>query len=153
MPRAKINTTLDLSDRTSKRKLLTEIGALQGLYEVAVCPRRVTRSNAQNSYLWGVVYEAIRLGISEAWGEDLSADEVHIAMRERFLSRPIVNRNTGEVVQNIAGSTAALNTTEFADYLDKIIKFGGEFLNVEVPPADLNCNREMPMVTDTNEVF
>lgn len=150
MPRPTINTMLDLSDRVGKRNLLTQIGAMQGLYEVKVEPRRVTRSNAQNAYLWAVVYPAVRLGIAEAWGEELTVDEVHLLMRDRFLTRPVVNRKTGEVVQSIPGSTAALSTAEFSRYIDEIVKFAGDMLNVEIPPADPFHARPAPEFATPN---
>lgn len=136
MAREELETMMDLSSPDNRRKLMVTIGRLTGMYQVSLKPRRITRTNAQNSYVWGVVYESVRAGIREAWGEDLSADEVHLMMRARFLERPVVNRETGEVQQVIAGSTAALSVSEFAEYIDKIVQFAAEFLNVTVPPAD-----------------
>lgn len=153
MPRPSIKRMIDLSDRISKQKLMVEIGAMQGQYEVEIEPRRVTRSNAQNAYYWGVVVEAVRLGIDEAWGENLSAEQVHDLLRKKFLELPIVNRKTGEVVEVIPGSTRALSTVEFCAYLDQVIKFAGEFLNVEVPPADPEWwrNEQKESVKDRND--
>jgi hypothetical protein len=94
-----------------------------------------SRTLAQNSYYWGVVLPNVQAGLLEAWGESLAADEAHELCRRAFLTRPIYNRNTGAIQSRVPLSTTKLDTAEFADYLEKIIKFAAEQLGTQIPEA------------------
>jgi len=136
MAREEIKMMMDLSDRECKRRLQVSIATMQGLYEISIVPRRATITTEQRGYYFGVVLECVRLGIKEAWGEDTTIDECHIGMKAMFLSKPIVNRETGEVQMMTSASIAGLDVMQMAEYIDKIIKFAAEMLNVPVPPPD-----------------
>ena len=79
-----------------------------------------SRSNNQNSYLWGVLYKLI----SDNTG--MSSNEVHDAMRLKFL----LDRE-GKIPT--LRSTKSLNTTEFEEYCSAIRMFCSEFLDFYAP--------------------
>jgi hypothetical protein len=119
-----------------KRLLVSNINTLNGKFWVEIRRCKKQRSLNQNAYMWGVVYPAVRKGLEEAWGESLTDEEVHEWLKGRFNSQPVVNKKTGEVKGRRPVSTTELDTGEFAEYLDKIIRFAGEQLGVDVPPAE-----------------
>jgi len=93
------------------------------------------RTTPQNNYYWGCVLIHVTKGLNNQWGEQLTDDEVHEILRKKFLSTPIVNKETGEVVGERTRSTASLNKEEFSHYLEQIFKFAAEYLNIQIPPA------------------
>lgn len=127
---------LDFSNPRIKRMVIDHIKQVKGLHWFELRKARDQRTLRQNAYLWGVVYKAVQAGIEEAWGERKSVEWIHQYMKKRFLTEPVINRNTGEVIDQTVGSSAGLDTQEFADYVDQIIKFAGEYLGVNVPPAE-----------------
>jgi len=92
----------------------------QGKFYLKIDPNRPTRSNQQNAYLWGVVYDII--------GKDTgyAPDEVHQIMTEKFLS---YEKNGRMFVK----STTKLNTVEMEEYLERIRKFASMDLTIFIP--------------------
>jgi hypothetical protein len=95
---------------------------------------RDQRSLDANAYYWSVVLPCFAAGLTEAWGESYDSDMAHEWCRKEWLTRSVVNRKTGEVAL-IPRSTTDLDTKEFGEYLDKIIKHAAEYLNTEIPIA------------------
>jgi len=81
------------------------------------------RTNKQNAYYWSVVIRTI----SQETGSD--PDTVHAELKKMFLL-------IKDGVLPIVGSTKKLSTKDFGVYLDKVILWAAEFLQVIVPPAD-----------------
>ena len=133
---AKERRLIDSSDARQRMAAAMEIMASkEGVYAFEWSRCREQRTTRQNAYWWGVVVPAIAAGISEAWGERWSAERTHEFLKRKFLTEPVVNRTTGEVVGETTGSSAALDTKQFGELIDKVSVFASEFLNVEVPPA------------------
>ena len=82
----------------------------------------IKRSNNQNGYLWGVVYELIR----EECGY-LVSDEVHDEMRALFWFK------IGVSGEKILKSTTDMSTFEMEDYLSKIRVWASSFLGLPLP--------------------
>ena len=89
------------------------------------------RSNPQNRYLWGVVYKEVEIRLKQL-GNDVNADVVHEFLKGKFLQVPMIAEG-GEVIENLPGSTADLNKEEFALYVDKIIMWAAQFLEITIP--------------------
>lgn len=85
---------------------------------------RVPRSNQQNRYYWGVVVKIM----AEECGYE--SEEMHEALKARFL-----RRRQDEEVGGLPriGSTAALDTGAFAEYLDHCVRLAAE-MGIEIPP-------------------
>lgn len=128
--------TYDLSHPGVKRMILAAISNASGIHRFELTRVRDQRSHDQNSFYFGVVLKEVQAGISEAWGENLSTEKLHVLMRQKFLTEPVVNMNTGEVMGEVVKSTTELDTKEFSEYIDQIAKFAGEYLGVTIPEAD-----------------
>lgn len=100
-------------------------------YRVEIVEFNAGRSNPQNAYYHAVVIPVVVEYLAEQWGESVGPDDAHSAMRDLFLPAEHTNQSTGEVIC-LARSTTTLDTTEFSDYLDNIIKLLGES-GFEVP--------------------
>lgn len=78
------------------------------------------RSNKENSYLWGVVYQII----SQHTG--YHPEEVHEAMKWKFLKKE------GELMDTVI-STASLDTIAFEQYVEKVRSWAGQYLQLVIP--------------------
>ena len=104
-----------------------------GLYRVSVASARKGRSNDQNGYLWGCVYPMVLEGLIGAGWEDFTdCEQVHELCKQKFASRDIVNRNTGEVA-TLPSSTTEMDTVQFSAYVDSVRDWASEFLGVSIP--------------------
>ena len=105
---------------------------LKPLFEMcwlAACPpKKQTRSQAQNSYMWGVVYKII----SDETG--YTPDECHQLMAKQFLAY----ESQGEM---FVKSTTRLNTKEMEDYLENVRRFA---------TTELHCFIPLPRETEFN---
>lgn len=126
---------LDLSNPTQKKLLIEFIKSRDGLHWIDIRRCRDQRSLNQNAYLWGVVYPRVARSMSELWGERIDNYDVHEFLKDKFLKRPMIDRRSGEVVGYTVPSSASLDTAEFGEYLDQIIKFAGEYLSIDIPLA------------------
>jgi hypothetical protein len=90
--------------------------------EVEVRKRRSKRSTQQNAYWWGVVIPHIASHCG------YTPDETHEALKVKFLGQEDLSRGLVRV-----GSTAKLNTTEFADLVDRVVLWAAEDLGVIIP--------------------
>lgn len=87
---------------------------------VSVKPKKKVRSNNQNSYMWGVVYQLI----SETTG--YTPQEVHDAMRMMFL----LDRTRDVPTLR---STTSLSTVEMEEYLENIRQWAASHLSCSIP--------------------
>ena len=84
------------------------------------------RSTQANRYLWGVVYKEVEIRLKEL-GNDVNADVVHEFLKGKFLRQPLIGED-GIVIEDIAGSTADLNSEGFTEYVEKIMQWASEKL-------------------------
>jgi len=91
--------------------------------EIDLKVRRKNRSLDQNAYYWGVVLAAI----SDFTGYDV--EDLHNHFKYNLLKKDVGNLNTFK-------STSNLNTKEFTDYIDKIIRFANQVLGIEIPTPE-----------------
>lgn len=87
--------------------------------------RTKERSNAQNRYMWGVVYTMIAAETGH------STEEIHEFMKSMLLPRCFVKISTKE--QEITKSTSTLSTYEMEEYLEKVRAFAASELNLQIP--------------------
>lgn len=102
--------------------------------EVTIQRKRTHRSDPQNRYYWGIVVEMIRGGMKDM-GEHVTPEQVHEFLKFRFLKKQKIDEHTGELIWEIAGSTAALTKSEFAEYIELCCQFAADFLGVSIPEA------------------
>ena len=82
------------------------------------------RSNAQNRYLWGVLYKLI----SDSLGWEI--EDVHTFCKQEFNPKHIELK--GEEWK-VGGSTTKMSTIEFSEYVEKIQRFFAEHANLSLP--------------------
>lgn len=92
---------------------------------------KATRSQQQNRYYWGVVVGLIRERLKEL-GHDVSISDTHEFLKGRFNGKELIDMNGGEVLK-VGQSTSALNKSEFGQYIDKIVQFSAESLDLIIP--------------------
>ena len=86
--------------------------------EITIQRLRLGRSLKANAYLW-VLYEYI-----SKWSGH-SKEEIHDAMRALHLAPREMTLPTGELVRCL-GSTRALNTEQFAEYIARVKVWAAE---------------------------
>jgi len=101
-------------------------------FDTAHPATKMTRSQKQNAYMWGVVYKII------SGDTGYSADEVHQLMGEKFLSYEKKGKK-------FVLSTTTLNTKEMEGYLEDIRRFASMELSIDVPvPNETPFSWEKP---------
>lgn len=111
-------------DRPSR--YLIQISRLENQrIELILRKEKKDRSNQQNKAYWGIIIEI--LSEQEAFG-GYTKDEIHDALREKFLSYR--DAKTGLLKMR---STTSLSTVEFNEYYAQIQRWAAEFLNVYLP--------------------
>lgn len=120
--------------------------------EIIVRRKVKKRSLNQNAYYWGVVIPAIQKAIKEL-GERLNLNETenwlidflaatdseftHTFLKNKFIERLHVDEYTGEIIE-VKPSTRKLNKENFSEYLEKVIQFANEVLEIEIPESTNN---------------
>lgn len=93
--------------------------------EVEIRKRRSRRSHDQNAYYWAVVIPLL------ASHTGYTHDEMHEALKAKFLGTEDMSHGLLRI-----GSTAKLNTLEFADLVDRVVLWAAESLGVVIPLPD-----------------
>src|SRR6185369_5415151 len=89
------------------------------------------RTDQKNRYYWGLVVPLVQKGIEDL-GTEVTREETHEFLKGRFNTTLITNEDTGECM-GFPLSTTRLNKEQFAEYIEKIQRFGAEFLQIEIP--------------------
>lgn len=91
------------------------------------------RTLRQNRYYWGAVLATIASDDSEIGH---SPEELHYIFKHMFLPKRFTQMGNAEVL--LKPTTTVLNTKEFTEYVDKIVLFAAEQLNIRVPlPSEM----------------
>lgn len=133
MERPNIQRDVDLANANAKRELLAEIGRFTGLYEIKCKPVRLTRSSQANRYWHGVVVRSFREFMATQ-GQHFTHDQCHAYLRDRFIERPpLIDPNTGEVIDYMPASSARLDSTEFFNFVESVRFWMEDQFGVVVP--------------------
>ena len=117
----------------NKKRFLQDVSTLKdGSYELNL-RKRNRRSIQQNRYYWGVIIFEITHRFNEL-GNDFTPDMTHDFLKDKFNFVEVVGVG-GEFIGKVGGTTTDLNKDEFGVYLDKIIKWSAEFLEINIPAA------------------
>jgi hypothetical protein len=104
-----------------------------GPVDVTIEKLLTTRSAQANRYYWGAVVKAI----AEYTG--YRPDEIHDTLKIKFLSKEVAFANgNGEVIGEfvIGGSTRELNSVQFYEYVEAILAWALETLELNILPPD-----------------
>jgi hypothetical protein len=126
---------IDLSNLENKRRLISQVGALTGVYEVELAPKRDRRSIQQLAWYFGCIVHPL-YEVMKAQDGGVTLEDAHEALKGRFLIVPVCHPNTGEFICNRVGSTKKFNTVQMADYCEHCRDFLAEWFNIIVPDPD-----------------
>jgi len=104
-----------------------------GPVTLTVARPQATRSQQANAYYWAVVVQAL------ADHTGYTPDEMHDVLKVKFLPKAVaLNAANGRVVGDfvIGGSTTALLSFQFSDYIEQIRQWAFEALDCDIPPPD-----------------
>lgn len=140
------NIVLNLSDLESKRRLMSKIGGLQGLWEVSLKQRKRTRTLNQNAYYWAAYVTPFTEWIKEAEGDpSITTEQAHLALKSAVLgSKTVMNKTTGEAIE-LPPPTHNMETDEFSIYLDSAAKWLAEFCGIVVLPSEMFFDNDKPV--------
>lgn len=128
-----------MDDINAKRRLVAKVGTLHGLWEVSLTPRKKTRSLQANAYYWAAYIPAWLEWLREASGEPwITKEQAHKALAKHVLgTQQIVNKETGELIDEIVPETHLMDTGDFNSYLDRAAEFLASFCGIVVTPSEL----------------
>ncbi len=124
----------DMDKPEQKKFAVNYVKNQRGIIQLTVIHPRAGKSLSQLAYIWGVVYPDLAPGLEEAWGEHFDADRVHAVMKREYLSRAIVNKETGEPIAWEIVGLRDLDVEECSRYIENLISFGLT-IGVVVRPA------------------
>lgn len=118
---------------TNKQVIRRAFEELQdGRYLVSI-ENGKNRTSPQNRYYWGCILPIVKDGLREAGYREVKTNEdAHEVLKYLFLKKRIPNEETGEVIE-LLGTTTKLSTVEFNEYIDQIIQWAAEYLNIQIP--------------------
>lgn len=134
---------IDMDDAKQRATLINSLRTLRGEHRVEIKRYRVVRSKQQNDYLWSVVYPAF-VQFRNEQGEDFESDDAHRMFGLKFLRKPIIDKETGEILGQTIRSTTTLDVAEFSEYVEKIIAWLADY-GIEVPPAERDPRKRAEM--------
>ena len=68
-------------------------------------------------------------------GNRYQPEEIHEALKLKFKAHKEIDTNSGEVLLEIGQSTTEMNKEEFSAYLDRVIQWCNESLEIIIPEA------------------
>ena len=127
---------INIDSLESKKQLFNLLKTFKGEYEVSIKKVRINRSQSQNAYYWGVVLPYVLEAVNNE-GNEWSLDELHEFLKNEFLKefKTIIIDST-ERKHRIIKGTSELDTKEFTDYIDKIVRWSAEQFGCQIPIAN-----------------
>ena len=90
------------------------------------------RSNPQNRYLWGIVYQFVLDGLQDAGYDEIkTVEDAHIVCKNLFLKVNLPSKDG--VALEFIRSTKTLNKEEMGEYIENIARWAAEYLSVTIP--------------------
>lgn len=129
----------NMDDIEQRRRLMAKIGKMRGLWSVSLEPRKKTRSLQANGYYWAAYIPAWLEWLREASGEPwITKDQAHKALVKHVLgTQQVVNKETGELIDEITPETHTMDTGDFNNYLDRAAEFLASFCGIVIIPSEL----------------
>lgn len=130
---------LDMDSLHNKQRLISKIGKMRGVWEFSMRQRKKKRSLNANGYYWAAYIPAWLEWLRETSGEPwITAKDAHDALVKRVLGvRQIIDKATGELIDEVRPRTSEMDITEFTQYLDRAAEFLASFCSIVVLPSEL----------------
>ena len=139
---------INFDDPRERGRVAAGVQKLRGRWRLSFTRYRPRRSDWQNRYYHPCFCEPYAAYLSDQTGEPVSREQAHEDLKRRFLRKPLIDKNTGVLLGETTGSSAALNTAEFNEYLDQCAAFLATECNIIVPEPDEYHEREMKHAFD-----
>jgi hypothetical protein len=129
---------LNLDDHGERLKLMAHVGTLRGLCEVGIKPVKKTRSLNANRFYFQCVVSPFLHYLREMEGDpSIDKEQAHLMLKCAVLgTKPVTIPGTGEVIE-MPPRTFNMKSDEFAQYIEKAIKWLAEFAEITVIPSEL----------------
>lgn len=121
---------VNLDNEREKNMLLQHVRSLRGMHRVSVKQYRPKRSDRQNRFYHPCIVAPFAEWAREQ-GNEITDEEAHEFLKAKFLTVEVVDKN-GEIIGTTVRSTTSLDVKEFAEYVDKCIRFLNEFCEIQV---------------------
>lgn len=138
MPEKEPPLVVNLDDLKVKRRLMSKISTMKGLWEVSFRRRKKTRSLNANSYYHVAVCAPFKEWLKENWGDNsITHDQAHELLKRKVLGTiDKVDESTGEVFE-ITRTTHDMDQVEFGEFIEKAAAWLAEFCSIVVLPPEL----------------
>ena len=133
MPRPALDFVADMTPEI-KRKLMSAIGVLSGMYEVKIQPKRDTRSLRANGYYFSCVLKPFFEFLRDQETESIDTDQAHEILKRNILGEKMVTVN--KTTHRVPPSTRKMNVEEFADYVYRARVWLATYVGIETPDPD-----------------
>jgi hypothetical protein len=122
---------IDFDDPGQSRMIFTYMRSLHGAHRIEVKKYRPRRSDRANRFYWVAIVWPFAEWLSETYGEKVTEDDAHYLLKKTFLTRKMKSEKTGRTVE-LVGSSAALDTEAFGEYVEKCIRLLAEYCDITV---------------------
>lgn len=128
---------INLSDPVIKRRLISRINSLEGIWELTLEPVKPTRSLNQNRYYFSALVLPFKEWIQENYGDpSITNEQAHVELKKAVLGTKHLEALDGEILE-IVPDTHEMPTNEFSTYIDQAAEFLARVCNIVVLPAEL----------------
>jgi restriction endonuclease Mrr len=118
----------------NRKRLIEDLRECMPCEVVMTIKKRGAVSTPQRGYYFAVIVQEVRLRLKE-FGYRLTNDETHEMLKLKFNPEHLHDAD-GTVIATRPGSTTEFNKTMMAEYMDAIIQWAQETLNLSIPPPD-----------------
>ena len=133
MPRPALDFVADMTPET-KRKLMSAVGVLSGMYEVKIQPKRDTRSLRANAFYWSCVCQPFFEFLRDQEPTITDIDQAHEILKGRIIGEKLIT--VGKNICRVNPSTRKMSVEEFADYVDRARVWLATYVGIETPDPD-----------------
>lgn len=120
----------EIQNKNSVRKFFAGLPDGKNLIEADNSKKRTCQ---QNRYLHGLLIPEFRKALVSVGYDSVRNDEqAKMIMKSMFLTRKIVNEDTGEVLEYVS-DTHLLSATELNQLIEDVIKFCAENMSYQIP--------------------
>jgi hypothetical protein len=118
---------------SNRRLLEAELATQKDMDVTILIKKRGKRSLPQNAYYWSTIVPEVRIALREK-GARLDMEQTHEFLKFHF-NKQYIHGEGGEVISEYGGSTTSLNKTEFSEYIERIMIWSAEKLQLAISPA------------------
>jgi hypothetical protein len=133
MAREPVDAFVDFDNREMRRRAMSWVGTLTGIWRWRMEPKRNTRSLRQNAFYWSAVVTPLWEYLRQHGIKELrTKDDVHAMLKLELLTVDVVNPDTAEVIGRTTRSTTKLSTDEMGRYIEDCRDWAQEKVGIDL---------------------